>query len=759
MKRIISILLILTLGFSVLPTAFSDGEEALYQPVGEEEILAEIVDVPLDEILDETVPDACVSEEPVLETEFSYGSLPDDYSVPPYFNPYKLLLSTSGALPEKYDAREFGYVTSVKDQGSYGTCWAFTLMAMAETNILKKYSAPSDLAEMQLVWFYYNGTRNERGEFNDPLNNFGGDHGYLKPGTTFYNILTLGGNLGTGLTTQASWIGVIPEDELTQYDTASISNIAQNGLPYSYAFEKDCFHPKNARIANIETDIDTVKQMILDYGAVGVSYMQSSTYMNGNAYYHPTGTGGTGHAVTIVGWDDNYPVENFSESYRPQHNGAWLIKNSWGKNAGDGGYFWMSYETRHGSGRTNAYAGEYEPSETYDYCYQYDGGFYTMSRANSGKYIYTANVYTAQHDELISAVSFWSTRQTNVPYVVYIVSEPKEDRPMSGKVLFSKAGLTAQAGYYSETLAQPVYVSAGERFSVIVRFENTTGGSFSYEYDADYSSDARYGSESAALPGQSYSAGFNNPITEKSTAAWNDLSASGYNNRIKAFTVVPEEKTLGEGNVALPHNTVTYDGTEQKPEVQVSYFGKTLKEGLDYLVTYSDNVEPGLASVTVTGSGGFSGSVTKHFVIKARQELAVTISRDHLKVRMTAQITVSGAAGECTFSTSAPSVAKVNSDGIVYALNPGTTTITVTAAETEEYGETSCQIPITVVLTGDVNTDRQINSLDFVTLAKWLKDKSIPCDTLAADADGNSVVNMDDAILLMKHLAGADVSL
>ena len=37
------------------------------------------------------------------------------------------------------------------------------------------------------------------------------------------------------------------------------------------------------------------------------------------------------HTVVIIGWDDNYSVENFNENQRPTENGAWIIKNSWGE--------------------------------------------------------------------------------------------------------------------------------------------------------------------------------------------------------------------------------------------------------------------------------------------------------------------------------------------------------------------------------------------------------------------------------------------
>lgn len=52
----------------------------------------------------------------------------------------------------------------------------------------------------------------------------------------------------------------------------------------------------------------------------------------------------TAHAVTIIGWDDNYSKNNFNSNCRPENDGAWLIVNSWGANWGNNGTAWVSYE-------------------------------------------------------------------------------------------------------------------------------------------------------------------------------------------------------------------------------------------------------------------------------------------------------------------------------------------------------------------------------------------------------------------------------
>ena len=48
------------------------------------------------------------------------------------------------------------------------------------------------------------------------------------------------------------------------------------------------------------------------------------------------------HEVAIVGWDDNYSRTNF-RNYASIGDGAWIVKNSWGSNWADNGYFYVSY--------------------------------------------------------------------------------------------------------------------------------------------------------------------------------------------------------------------------------------------------------------------------------------------------------------------------------------------------------------------------------------------------------------------------------
>ena len=74
--------------------------------------------------------------------------------------------------------------------------------------------------------------------------------------------------------------------------------------------------------------------------------------------------------------------------------------------------------------------------------------------------------------------------------------------------------------------------------------------------------------------------------------------------------------SISKASVTLSTSTYAYDGKAKKPGVTVKLNGKTLKNGTDYSVTYSNNTKVGTAKVTIKGKGNYSGSVSKTYSIK-----------------------------------------------------------------------------------------------------------------------------------------------
>lgn len=180
----------------------------------------------------------------------------------------------------------------------------------------------------------------------------------------------------------------------------------------------------------------------------------------------------------LAGWDDNYSRENFNEGCRPKNNGAWLIRNSWGTDWGDDGYFWLSYEDK-----TIDYGCFYNMEEKDNYArnYQYDtiGWCYSLGLADedgnpsADNSAYMSNIFTAEETEQLEAVSFYTT-DAGTSYEISVYTDLADpDDPTSGtKSSVNQSGQEPYAGYHTIELDEPVLLTEGKKFSVVVKLTN-----------------------------------------------------------------------------------------------------------------------------------------------------------------------------------------------------------------------------------------------------------------------------------------------
>ncbi len=121
-----------------------------------------------------------------------------------------------------------------------------------------------------------------------------------------------------------------------------------------------------------------------------------------------------------------------------------------------------------------------------------------------------------------------------------------------------------------------------------------------------------------------------------------------------------------------------YTGKAVKPKVKLTFMDKTLKEGTDYKLAYSDNIKSGEATITVTGLGNFYGTKIIRFRIK---NAPVSFNTDLVKVVAGGEMRLPYSASESvSFSSSSKSICTVNSEGVVFAKMAGYATITAKSA-------------------------------------------------------------------------------
>jgi|GEM_PF-2369086 len=425
----------------------------------------------------------------------------------------------------RYDLRNYGYLTPVKNQNPYGTCWAHAACGAIESALLKAVQGGYDFSE------------------NNMVNLHGFDWGFND-----------GGNGDIASAYLLRWDGPVLESE------DPYPNIGSSRR------KPPARHVQNVRWIPGRTsarDNDKIKQALLDYGAIDASYYQDGSCLSGDGRsYYCNYTDDTNHAVLIVGWDDNYPASNFASV--PPGNGAFIIKNSWGSSWGENGYFYISYYDTSLAYKTMYAFLTPERTTNYDAVYQYDAlGCINSTGWSSYESGWGANIFVADRDENIAAVGFYALTP-NTSYTIYIYTGAASNSPRSGTLAHSQSGSTDTAGYFTIPLSESVAVRSGTRFSVVISL-TTPGYNFPIAYEYAISG---YSSAATASPGESF--------YSKTGTSWIDFteykSTANFCCKVYTLGVRPNNDDFANasslsgvsGSVGISSRGATYEAGEPK---------------------------------------------------------------------------------------------------------------------------------------------------------------------------------------------------
>ena len=348
-------------------------------------------------------------------------------------------------LPKHYDMRELERVTPVRDQGLYGTCWAFASLAALETTLTPQENLMFSPDHMSLCNSFSLG-QNEGGEYTMAI-------AYM-----------------------ASWQGPVYESDDPYGDGKTNPDLKAR----KHLEEAQILAPK---------DYVAIKEAIYKYGAVETSiYTQMKTanswsgyYNRERATYYYNQEATCNHDIIIVGWDDDFPKEYFTIT--PENDGAFICKNSWGTEFGEDGYFYVSYEDAN-IGTTNVVYTKLGDANNFDNIYQSDLLGWRGQLGYEKDQAYFANVYRAGEDEELAAVSFYAT-DVDTTYQVYVVPEFEDEDSLNDRKLVAE-GSFEQAGYYTVRLDEAIKLKDNQKFAVVVHIQ-TPGAvhPVAIEYDAD----------------------------------------------------------------------------------------------------------------------------------------------------------------------------------------------------------------------------------------------------------------------------------
>ena len=350
-------------------------------------------------------------------------------------------------IPTQYDLREKERMSVVKNQGSYGTCWAFAATSALESALLPEENDLFSVDHMSMS------------------NSFDADQ---------YE----GGEYTMGMAYLAAWQGPVYEADDPYGDGKTEGSL------------KPVKHVQEMRVIDGK-DYEAIKEAVFKYGGVTTSLYSTIRSSQGDSEYYKRstnsycyiGTEKPNHDVLIIGWDDNYPKENFSVNL--EGDGAFICQNSWGDSFGDNGVFYVSYYDTN-VGTHNVVYTRIEDTDNYDNIYQSDLCGWRGNLGFEKEEIYGANVFTAEKDEMVAAAGFYAT-SADTEYEVYIVNDFQNEASLTTRTQVA-SGTLEQAGYYTIDFDQEISVKAGEKFAVML-YLKTPGSQYplAIEYDSQES--------------------------------------------------------------------------------------------------------------------------------------------------------------------------------------------------------------------------------------------------------------------------------
>ena len=330
-------------------------------------------------------------------------------------------------LPSYYSYIDKEKAATVKNQLHLGTCWACASLTALETSLLPERNYLLSVDHMTL---------------NNSFN------------LSQYD----GGEYSMAIAYLTAWQGPVLEEDDPYADRKTDDTL------------EEVVHVQEVQMIEAG-DFEEIKKAVYQYGGVETSiYMslansesKSKYYNSENAAYCYIGENKPNHDVVIIGWDDNYPKENFNADI--EKNGAFICQNSWGEEFGNGGIIYISYCDSN-IGMTNIVYTRVESVNNYDNNYQTDLCGYRGILGYDKEYAYFANAYTANGNEYLTAAGFYATGK-NTEYTVYVCENFVGPESLTNKVAVA-TGSVKNAGYYTIDFDKIIEVEAGQKFAIIV---------------------------------------------------------------------------------------------------------------------------------------------------------------------------------------------------------------------------------------------------------------------------------------------------
>lgn len=345
------------------------------------------------------------------------------------YNPNQHYINKKSLLPASYSSLEEGYSSPVRSQSPYGCCWAFSACAAMETYARKNGN-------------FYN-------LVFSPL--------HLVSNVPYpYVTLSSGGNLVYVMAYLTGLKGPV-EERFDPYEAPFVSVYFKEPAGYC----NNAYILTDSERGLCSEEINAIKEKVYDWGAAEIClYCSNEFFTYDSINYNCPNPYQINHAVTIVGWDDNYSRMNFKDV--PEDDGAFLIKNSWGKLNHNMGYFWLSY-----------YDASLLQSAAYDFVDRAEAKYSDQMTYLTGAAIdqfsarYGKVVYEGKTDGIIYALrSYISEGNSVYNFKIYINGQEKSQALLPGEF----------PGFSTVYFDSPAEYKKGDKITVICDFDYSEKG-------------------------------------------------------------------------------------------------------------------------------------------------------------------------------------------------------------------------------------------------------------------------------------------
>lgn len=489
-------------------------------------------------------------------------------------------LFAKASIPSKYSLTE-DIDMQVKDQAQTGLCWAMTATSVLESNLALS-SENKDTRRFSARHIDYATSRT----FLDGINSKGYNREAGDGGETALALRYFTNGTGAVLEEDMPFennsdklklesIQKDPKVRVTDYEEFPSINkeIDSNGnITYSDSNGEEFSKEEVSTIRN------EIKNHIINYGAIGTGiYSSGEEYFNNpsdvlkSTSYYCNDSNLSDHEIAIVGWDDNYSVENFNPEHRPKNPGAYYCLVSWGENSFDKGFLYVSYDDVNIEKNLSGIIGAENITDDQTL---YQNDFYGESMAiiaEEGPDIGLANVFTkdSTKDEYVEEVQVSATGDGTAE--VYInPTDSSLDESKLQKVEVDSSELDGTFNTFR--LKYPIKIT-GDKFAVVVKIKLNGQIQFGVEcniVDSGISTEPTIFDFVSANPGESF-------ISIDGLKSWMDFrdfnltgdSFKESNLCVKAITTtnVPDEYPYPDTNTNTNTNTNSNNSNTDNPSV------------------------------------------------------------------------------------------------------------------------------------------------------------------------------------------------